>query len=119
MNEHTMEAVTYSRPYHFVVFGASGFTGKFVVEEVARYAAESTQDNRLTWAVAGRSGQRLKEMLKQAADRLGGYAFSQRCLAKIVPREEYCYFSVIHPFSDLLNPQVPRRVLFVLGGLSS
>ncbi|XP_061610322.1 saccharopine dehydrogenase b isoform X1 [Phyllopteryx taeniolatus] len=66
-----MEAVTTSRPYHIVIFGASGFTGKFVVEEVARYAADSTGDNCLTWAVAGRSRQRLKGVLKQAADRLG------------------------------------------------
>ncbi|XP_037100942.1 saccharopine dehydrogenase-like oxidoreductase [Syngnathus acus] len=65
-----MEAVTSSRPYHIVVFGASGFTGKFVVEEVARYAADSTPDNRLKWAVAGRSGERLKGMLEQVANRL-------------------------------------------------
>ncbi|XP_061668661.1 saccharopine dehydrogenase b isoform X3 [Syngnathoides biaculeatus] len=65
-----MEVVTSSRPYHIVIFGASGFTGKFVVEEVARYAADNTGENRFRWAVAGRSRQRLKGVLNQAADRL-------------------------------------------------
>lgn len=61
-----MAAVTSSRPYHIIVFGASGFTGQFVVEEVARCAAESS----LKWAVAGRSRERVGEVLKRAAERL-------------------------------------------------
>ncbi|XP_077591633.1 saccharopine dehydrogenase b isoform X1 [Stigmatopora nigra] len=65
-----MEAVTSTRPYHIVIFGASGFTGKFVVEEVARFAADAITDTRPTWAVAGRNEQRLKGVLKQAAERL-------------------------------------------------
>nr|XP_057920503.1 saccharopine dehydrogenase b [Doryrhamphus excisus] len=65
-----MEAVTSSRPYHIIVFGASGFTGKFIAEEVARYAAESSGNDRLTWAVAGRSRARLEAVLKQVANKL-------------------------------------------------
>ena len=61
-----MAAVTSSRPYHIIIFGATGFTGQFVVEEVARCAADSS----LKWAVAGRSRQRLEEVLKKAAGRL-------------------------------------------------
>lgn len=61
-----MAAVTSTRPYHIIIFGATGFTGQFVVEEVARCAAESS----LKWAVAGRSRQRLEEVLKRAAERL-------------------------------------------------
>lgn len=61
-----MAAVTSTRPYHIIIFGATGFTGQFVVEEVARCAAESS----LKWAVAGRSRQRLGEVLKRAAERL-------------------------------------------------
>ena len=37
--------------YDITVFGASGFTGQFVVEYVAK--AVKDQDNDLKWAVAG------------------------------------------------------------------
>uniref|UniRef100_A0A3P8TA68 Saccharopine dehydrogenase-like oxidoreductase n=1 Tax=Amphiprion percula TaxID=161767 RepID=A0A3P8TA68_AMPPE len=65
-----MAAVTAGRPYHIIVFGASGFTGQFVVEEVARCAAECPGSSSLKWAVAGRSRRRLEEVLKQAAGTL-------------------------------------------------
>ncbi|XP_037103608.1 saccharopine dehydrogenase-like oxidoreductase isoform X2 [Syngnathus acus] len=55
-----------NRPYHLVIFGASGFTGQFVVEEVARTASEGPKGN-LKWAVAGRSRQKLEQVLEQAA----------------------------------------------------
>lgn len=55
-----------SRPYHVVVFGASGFTGQFVVEELARTAFEGPSGT-LSWAVAGRSKPRLEKVLEQAA----------------------------------------------------
>ncbi|KAF3686285.1 Saccharopine dehydrogenase-like oxidoreductase [Channa argus] len=35
-----------NRPYHLVIFGASGFTGQFVVEEVARTVAEGKPELR-------------------------------------------------------------------------
>uniref|UniRef100_A0A7N6B3Z2 Saccharopine dehydrogenase-like oxidoreductase n=1 Tax=Anabas testudineus TaxID=64144 RepID=A0A7N6B3Z2_ANATE len=55
-----------SRPYHLVIFGASGFTGQFVVEEVARTASEGPKGT-LKWAVAGRSKQKLEKVVEQAA----------------------------------------------------
>uniref|UniRef100_UPI0037E70BA2 saccharopine dehydrogenase-like oxidoreductase n=1 Tax=Semicossyphus pulcher TaxID=241346 RepID=UPI0037E70BA2 len=55
-----------NRPYHLVIFGASGFTGQFVVEEVARTVSEGPKGN-LKWAVAGRSKQKLEKVLEQAA----------------------------------------------------
>nr|XP_046239904.1 saccharopine dehydrogenase-like oxidoreductase [Scatophagus argus] len=57
---------TPSRPYHLVIFGASGFTGQFVVEEVARTVNEGPKGT-LKWAVAGRSKQKLEKVLEQAA----------------------------------------------------
>uniref|UniRef100_A0A8D3DK25 Saccharopine dehydrogenase-like oxidoreductase n=1 Tax=Scophthalmus maximus TaxID=52904 RepID=A0A8D3DK25_SCOMX len=59
-----------SRPYHLVIFGASGFTGQFVVEEVARTVSEGPKGN-LKWAVAGRSKQKLEKVVEQAAGVLG------------------------------------------------
>lgn len=63
---------TASRPYHLVIFGASGFTGQFVVEEVARTVSEGPKGT-LKWAVAGRSKQKLEKVLEQAAGVLGMY----------------------------------------------
>ena len=52
-----------SKKLDFVVYGASGFTGQFVVKEVARKA---NSDKHLTWAVAGRSRAKLVSCLKSA-----------------------------------------------------
>ncbi|XP_038616979.1 saccharopine dehydrogenase-like oxidoreductase [Tachyglossus aculeatus] len=60
------------RPFQLVVFGASGFTGQFVSEEVAREAAGSDPGGPpLPWAVAGRSREKLLATLARAADKLG------------------------------------------------
>ncbi|XP_053365187.1 saccharopine dehydrogenase a, tandem duplicate 1 [Clarias gariepinus] len=58
------------RPYQLIVFGASGFTGRYVVEEVARSSAEVPGGN-LTWAVAGRSRDKLEKVLQETAQQLG------------------------------------------------
>ncbi|KAJ7988972.1 hypothetical protein DPEC_G00314730 [Dallia pectoralis] len=59
-----------SRPYHVIIFGASGFTGQFVVEELARTVSEGPNGT-LKWAVAGRSRPKLEKVLEQAAGALG------------------------------------------------
>jgi len=52
------------RKFSIVVFGASGFTGQFVVEEIAR-----TMDSEVnfTWAVAGRDMTKLQAVLSTAS----------------------------------------------------
>lgn len=47
------------KPYDIVVFGATGYTGKYVVEELAKISAK----HNLKWAVAGRSVSKLKACL--------------------------------------------------------
>ncbi|KAL7987516.1 hypothetical protein Chor_006435 [Crotalus horridus] len=59
------------RPFQLVVFGASGFTGQYVVQEVARVAAEDELRGSLRWAVAGRSREKLQEAVEKAATKLG------------------------------------------------
>ncbi|XP_048213475.1 saccharopine dehydrogenase-like oxidoreductase [Perognathus longimembris pacificus] len=59
------------RPFQLVVFGASGFTGQFVTEEVAREQAAPERGFRLPWAVAGRSREKLLRVLERAALKLG------------------------------------------------
>ena len=45
--------------YDFVIYGATGFTGQFVVDFVVR----AEQEHGITWAVAGRSEDKLRAVL--------------------------------------------------------
>lgn len=56
-----------AKRHDIVIFGATGFTGQFVVEEVSRIAAEES----LTWAVAGRSMEKLQKVLSAAGTKTG------------------------------------------------
>nr|XP_008509654.1 PREDICTED: saccharopine dehydrogenase-like oxidoreductase [Equus przewalskii] len=62
---------TQPRPFQLVVLGASGFTGQFVTEEVAREQVSPGRSSRLPWAVAGRCREKLQRVLERAALRLG------------------------------------------------
>ena len=55
-----------SRSYDVVIFGASGFTGQFVVQEFAKQNSQN-----LRWAVAGRNKQKLQNVLEEASKELG------------------------------------------------
>ena len=57
------------KKYDLVVFGATGFTGQYVVEELARTVGEEQRG--LTWAVAGRNMNRLTEVLHAASKKTG------------------------------------------------
>lgn len=62
---------TEQRSFQLVVFGASGFTGQFVTEEVAREQVDPERSSHLPWAVAGRSREKLLRVLERAALKLG------------------------------------------------
>jgi short subunit dehydrogenase-like uncharacterized protein len=49
------------RPFDVVLFGATGFTGKLVAEYLAAHAAESG----LSWAIAGRSRDKLEAVRRE------------------------------------------------------
>jgi len=53
--------------YDLVIYGASGFTGQYVVEFVYRAAKE----HGVTWAVAGRNESKLLQVLKNASETVG------------------------------------------------
>jgi short subunit dehydrogenase-like uncharacterized protein len=55
------------RPYDLVVFGASGFTGKFVAERVARRSRQGS----LSWAVGGRNPAKLQKVLEDVSSNTG------------------------------------------------
>ena len=50
-----------SRKYDIIIFGASGFTGKLVCE----YFFKSNDTKNITWAIAGRDENKLKEVSKK------------------------------------------------------
>ena len=58
------------KEFDLVVFGASGYTGKFVVRELIEQI-KSSKIGSLTWAIAGRSRQRLAQTLASVASELG------------------------------------------------
>jgi short subunit dehydrogenase-like uncharacterized protein len=60
--------MTSAERFDIVVFGATGFTGQYVVEEVARVASENPG---LTWAIAGRNETKLKAVLTEATLQTG------------------------------------------------
>ncbi|GFY42239.1 saccharopine dehydrogenase-like oxidoreductase [Trichonephila inaurata madagascariensis] len=53
------------RKYDLVVFGASGVTGKYVIEELAVF------HNEIRWCVAGRNPEKLRNALREASDYIG------------------------------------------------
>ena len=56
-----------ARQYDLIVFGASGFTGKYVAAEVARV---SNKEN-ITWAVSGRNTDKMKAILENVEKSTG------------------------------------------------
>ena len=62
------ESEVSSTKYDIVVFGATGFTGQYVVEEIAKTVDE---ESGLTWAIAGRSMKKLQDVLAKAGSKTG------------------------------------------------
>lgn len=58
-----------NREFDAIIYGASGFTGQFVVEELAVSANTESlyKNNNLKWAVAGRNKDKIASVLKEAA----------------------------------------------------
>ena len=59
-----MAAMESKRTYNITVFGATGYTGKYVVEDLKNRKVKD-----LTWAVAGRDETKLKAVLDGKAAR--------------------------------------------------
>jgi AGAP003322-PA len=55
-----------SRLYDVIIFGASGFTAGYIIEELIRYTGKSGYN--LKWALAGRNVSKIKDTLKTAMD---------------------------------------------------
>lgn len=55
------------RKFDIVLYGASGFTGAYVLEEFVK----SDYSNRFKFAVAGRNEQKLRKVLDDVGDLIG------------------------------------------------
>lgn len=66
------------REFAIVVFGASGFTGQFVVREVAKNCK-----GKFKWAIAGRSKDKLEKVLQETASELGRYTALVTSLTRV------------------------------------
>lgn len=54
-----------------VVFGATGYTGKYAVRSIHKMAKSS--DKPLSWGIAGRSEEKLKGVLEYCKEKTGWY----------------------------------------------
>ncbi len=68
-----------TRKYDFIIFGATGFTGQYVAEEVSRIAEKEG----ITWAVAGRNASKLRTVL-DSVQKFTGMSYFPRAHSYIV-----------------------------------
>lgn len=48
-----------AKKYDIILFGATGFTGQYVARELARIA----NNEKISWAIAGRNAEKMKQLL--------------------------------------------------------
>lgn len=65
-----------SREFDIIIFGATGYTGMYVIEELANSAKNSS----IKWAVAGRNLEKLKSSLRHVQEYLSGKYYCFRIL---------------------------------------
>lgn len=63
------------KEFDLIIFGATGFTGKYVVQTVANTLKVASSYEKFSWAVSGRSASKLDEILKEASKSTGGSFF--------------------------------------------
>ena len=56
-----------NRPFDIIIFGATGYTGKFAVEDLAKSISKGDTTG-MKWAVAGRNRAKLIKTLKEVQD---------------------------------------------------
>jgi short subunit dehydrogenase-like uncharacterized protein len=64
------------RKYNIVIFGATGFTGKHVILEILKTLKKSSDNEKFTWAVAGRSVSKLDNVLAEMSRESGACKYS-------------------------------------------
>ena len=57
----------HNRPYDIIVFGATGFTGKLVIEYLIEHSGVNNE--LFTWAIAGRNEYKIKKVIETLVDK--------------------------------------------------
>jgi short subunit dehydrogenase-like uncharacterized protein len=57
-----------AREFDYIVYGASGFTGQYVIERLAIFLKARPT---VKWAVAGRNERKILDVLKSSSDIIG------------------------------------------------
>lgn len=60
--------MTQQRDFDYVVYGASGYTGQYVVEKLATQLKDKPS---VKWAVAGRSATKVERCMAECGKRIG------------------------------------------------
>jgi short subunit dehydrogenase-like uncharacterized protein len=69
------------KAFDLVVFGASGFTGQYVVREILQVVKDSRFSN-LRWAVAGRNKKKVEETMRAVTSDTGENYAKHRLLMR-------------------------------------
>lgn len=96
-----------NRELDVIIFGASGFTGEYVVEDLSKYLSK-VGTKPIRWAVAGRSESKLRSVLELVAVRTGrDFSSIQVILADV--NDEVSMDSMTRRCKVLLNCTGPFR----------
>lgn len=112
-----------SREYDIVVFGASAFTGQYVVEYLARITyGENARYPNIRWAIAGRSVTKLRETLKAASahvpgaeEKLGTISYLTADVSNPASLEKMCastriLLNIVGPYEKYGEPVVKAAI---------
>ena len=64
-----------TRKYDLIIFGATGYTGEWVVEECANLEKSDSGFRPFSWAVGGRSEGKLVETLRKVSEYTGTFSY--------------------------------------------
>lgn len=67
-----------------IIFGATGYTGKCVVQEFI-----SISENKYTWAIAGRNSKKLQEVLEWATAKTGSFHSDFHVMSKKISQRSH------------------------------
>ena len=81
-NRELMEHSQRSRRFNVVVYGATGYTGQFVSEELYRLQNNGRSD--LKWAAAGRNRTKLENVLKGRSKPLKSNLLSDSYMQQLI-----------------------------------
>lgn len=59
-----------SRPYTIVIYGASGFTGQFIIEDLVKYLSRNRETD-IKWAAGGRNESKIRNTLTSVGKEIG------------------------------------------------